>query len=106
MRRRSAGTAMPRLASVRTSPSRRTTPASGSSSPEMTLVRVLLPLPERPKSAMIPGVGAVKVASRRNPPSSLTTETSSTSAAQITAHAADQQLRDQQADQAEREGED
>src|SRR4029077_7343697 len=106
MRRRSPGTEMPRRASVSSSPSRLTAPASGASSPEITLVRVLLPLPERPKSAMAPGVGAVKVASRRNPASCFSTDTSSTSAAEITAHAPHEQLRREQPEQAEREGQD
>src|SRR5215472_5353091 len=104
MRRSSAGTLSPRRMSVRHSPSRLTAPASGVSSPEITLTRVLLPLPECPKIAMTPGVGAVSVASRRNPGSCLTTETSNTSAAQVPAHAPHQELRGQQSQYAEREG--
>src|SRR5689334_7667144 len=105
MRRRSTGMAIPLRASASTSPSRQTAPASGFSSPEMTLVSVLLPLPERPNSAMTPGVGAVKVASRRNCASCLTTETSSTSAAKVTTYAPHQQLRRDESDETERERE-
>src|SRR6516164_1209859 len=104
MRRRSTGTAIPRPTSVRHSPSRLTVPTSGVTSPAITLVRVLLPLPERPKSAMTPGVGAVSVASRRNPGSCLSTETSSTSAAEVTPHAPYQELGREQAQQPQREG--
>src|SRR6516162_8399602 len=103
MRRRSTGTVSPRRTSVSTSPSRQTVPESGASRPAITLVSELLPLPERPNSAMTPGVGAVKVASSRNPASCLTMETSSTSAAEITAHAPHQQLGPEQS---EREGQD
>jgi len=81
-------------------------PESGASRPAITLVSELLPLPERPNSAMTPGVGAVKVASSRNPASCLTMETSSTSAAEITAHAPHQQLGREQSEQAERKGQD
>src|SRR5262252_1829766 len=104
MRRCSTGTARPRLTSVSVSPSRVTAPPSGASNPAITLVSVLLPLPERPKRAMTPGVGAVKVASRRKAPSCFITETSSTSAAQIAAHPPHQKLGREQSEQAEREG--
>src|SRR5438270_1706399 len=66
MRRRSAGTAMPARLSVSTSSSRRTSPASGARRPEIMLTSVVLPLPERPKTAVMPGVGAAKDASRVN----------------------------------------
>src|SRR5215472_18631318 len=104
MRRRSTGTTIPRRTSVRHSPSRLTVPTSGVSSPAITLVSVLLPLPEPPKSAMTPGVGAVSVASRRNPASCLSTETSSTSAAEVAPHAPYQELRREQPQQAQRKG--
>src|SRR6478736_10447251 len=103
MRRCSTGTAMPRLTSVSTSPSRLTAPESGASNPAITLVSVLLPLPERPKRAMTPEVGAVRVASRRKAPSCFITDTSSTSAAEIPAHPPHQKLGRKQSEQAERE---
>src|SRR5215469_10943381 len=91
--------------SVSTSPLRLTVPTSGVSSPAITLVNVLLPLPERPKSAITPGVGAVKVASRRNPANCLSTETSSTSAAHVAAYAPHQQFCGEQPEESQPEGE-
>src|SRR6266480_372376 len=102
MRRRSTGTAMAARVSVRTSSSRRMSPASGAQSPEMMLTSVLLPLPERPNSAMMPGVGAANLASRENPGRFLTTETCSMSAAEQAAHAPHQQFGGQESQQAER----
>src|SRR2546421_624445 len=90
MRRRSTATAMP-------------APASGARSPEMMLTSVVLPLPERPNSAMMPGVGAAKLASRQNPGRLLSTDTCSMSAAEQAAHAPYQQLAGQEPQQAERQ---
>src|SRR6266436_1344809 len=98
MRRRSTGT------SVSTSSSSRMSPASGAESPEMMLTRVVLPLPERPNSAMTPGVGAANVASSDNPGRFLTTETCNILAAQPAAHAPHQQFGGQKSDQAQPEG--
>src|SRR2546430_4744431 len=103
MRRRSTGTAMAARVSVSTSSSRRMSPASAAQSAEMVLTRVLLPLPERPNSAMMPGVGAANLASRENPGRFLTTETCSMSAAEQAAHAPHQQFGGQESQQAERE---
>src|SRR5215468_1766473 len=103
MRRCSTGTDMPRPTSVSGFPSRVTAPESGASNPAITLVSVLLPLPERPKRAMTPGVGAVRVASRRKAPSCFITETSNTSTAEIAAHPPHQKLGRKQSEQAERE---
>ncbi len=61
--------------SVSTSSSRRTSPASGASSPEIMLTRVVLPLPERPNSATTPGVGAANSACSAKPGQRLLTET-------------------------------
>ena len=69
----------------------------------MMLTSVVLPLPERPNSAMMPGVGAAKVASRQNPGRFLTTETCSMSAAEQAAHAPHQQLGGKESQQAERQ---
>src|ERR1700741_1583359 len=96
MRRRSTGTAMARCVSVRTSSPSRISPASGASSPEIRLTNVLLPLPERPNSAITPGTGAAKVASSTKPARALRTATCSTSATQIAAHAPYQQFRGQE----------
>src|SRR6476646_5303982 len=109
MRRRSTGTAMPAWVSVRMSSPRRTLPLSGARSPEMMLTRVVLPLPERPKRAMTPGVGAAKSASRANPDRRMLTATCSTatptySPAQSPAHPAHQQLGGEQPRQAKAEG--
>src|SRR6267154_4482665 len=101
MRRRSTGTATPARVSVSTSPSSRMSPASATESPEMTLTRVVLPLPERPNSAMMPGVGAAKVASRENPGRVLITETCNMLAAEQAAHAPHQQLGGEESQQAE-----
>src|SRR2546427_9551634 len=101
MRRRSTGTARAARVSVSTSLSRRMSPASAAQSPEMMLTSVLLPLPERPNSAMMPGVGAAKLASRENPGRVLSTETCNMLAAEQAAHAPHQQLGGQQSQQAE-----
>src|SRR6202162_3831351 len=98
MRRRSTGM------SVSTSSSSRMSPASGAESPEMMLTSVVLPLPERPNSAMTPGVGAANVASSENPGRFLTTETCNILAAQQAAHAPHQQFGGQQSQQAQPEG--
>src|SRR6266446_26971 len=98
MRRRSTGT------SVSTSSPRRTSPASGAISPEMMLTSVVLPLPERPNSAMTPGVGAANVASSENPERFLTTETCNILAAQQAAHAPHQQFGGQKSEQTQPEG--
>src|ERR1700674_3334496 len=104
MRRRSTGTAIPARVSVSTSSPSRMSPASGAESPEMMLTSVVLPLPERPNSAMMPGVGAANVASSENPGRFLTTETCNILAAQQAAHAPHQQLRRQESQQAQPEG--
>ena len=69
----------------------------------MMLTSVLLPLPERPNSAMMPGVGAAKVASRQNPGRLLSTDTCNMSAAEQAAHAPHQQLGGKESQQAERQ---
>src|ERR1700687_4106805 len=98
MRRRSTGM------SVSTSSPSRMSPASGAESPEMMLTSVVLPLPERPNSAMMPGVGAANVASSENPGRFLTTETCNILAAQQAAHTPHQQVRGQKDHQAQPEG--
>src|SRR5579863_5063406 len=62
MRRRSGGRWMPRAVSVRTVPESCTSPSSGGRSPASISTSVVLPLPERPKRAITPGVGALKAA--------------------------------------------
>src|SRR5215469_16207615 len=108
MRRRSTGTARPRRVSVSTSSSTRISPVSGASSPAMRLTSVVLPLPERPKSAVMPGVGASNLASRENSGRRRITETYSMSAltAEQDAHAPHQQLCGEQPEQPERERQD
>src|SRR6266851_5284535 len=56
MRRRRAGTKMPRLVSVKTSPSTAIRPRSGRRRPAIALISEVLPAPERPKSAVSPPV--------------------------------------------------
>src|SRR5215469_13813288 len=108
MRRRSTGTARPRRVSVSTSSSTRISPVSGASSPAMRLTSVVLPLPERPKSAVMPGVGASNLASRENSGRRRITETYSMSAlaAEQDAHAPYQQLCREEPEQPERERQD
>ena len=52
-------------------------PRSGRSSPAIRLTTVVLPLPERPKRAVTPGVGDVNAASRSKSPRRRLTSTSS-----------------------------
>src|SRR5579862_6469841 len=106
MRRCSAGTATPARVSVRTVSSRRMWPLSGGRSPEIRFTRVVLPLPERPKRAITPGVGAAKLADSEKAARCFSTDTSSMSVAEIAPHAPHQQLGGQQSQNAEREGED
>src|SRR6266581_232978 len=54
MRRRRAGTKMPRSVSVRTSPSTMICPRSGRRRPAIALISEVLPAPERPKRAVRP----------------------------------------------------
>src|ERR1700686_1448511 len=104
MRRRSTGTAIPARVSVSTSSPSRMSPASGAESPEMMLTSVVLPLPERPNSAMIPGVGAENVAPSETRGRFLTTDTCNILAAQQAAHAPHQQFGGQKSHQAQPEG--
>src|SRR5258708_4435798 len=105
MRRRSTGSAIPARVSVRTSSPSATSAESAPMSPEMMLTSVVLPLPERPKSAMTPGVGAAKLARSEKCARSRTTETRSMLlAAEPRPHAAHHQLRGQKAEQPEPEG--
>src|SRR6185437_15710431 len=77
MRRRSAGRQIRARVSVRVMPSSSTRPSSGCSSPEMMLTSVVLPQPERPKSATTPGVGASSCANSLKASQRLRTETRS-----------------------------
>src|SRR5580704_8194523 len=103
MPRRSTAIAVPAAVSLSTSSSSRTLPLSGSSSPQMRFTSVVLPLPERPNSAVMPGVGAANCAANVNPERSLRTATLSMSAPpQVAAHAPHQELGGEQTQQAER----
>ncbi len=69
----------------------------------MMSTSVVLPLPERPKRAVTPGVGAAKAACRVKSARRLRTETRSMSAAHEAPHAPHQQFRREQSQQPEEE---
>src|SRR5215469_17317612 len=109
MRRCSAGTSTPARVSVRVVPVSCTSPSSGGRRPAIDSTRVVLPLPERPKSAVTPGVGASKRAVRVKAPRRLRTETRSMAqwlAAQAAPHAPYQELGGEETGESEDEGQD
>jgi hypothetical protein len=69
----------------------------------MMSTSVDLPLPERPKSAVIPGVGAAKAACSANSPRRFRTDTRSMSAAHEAPYASHQELRRKQAEKPQQE---
>src|SRR5437879_6001896 len=99
MRRSSTGTDTPARVSVRIMSSSWILPSSGASSPDMRLINVVFPQPDRPNSATTPGVGASNSASRVKPSRLLIAATRSILTSQEPPYAARQQLGCQQAQQ-------
>src|SRR5579863_1455954 len=103
MRRRSTGMLTDCWVLVRTVSPSCTSPSSGGRSPEMMSTSVDLPLPERPKRAVTPGVGAAKAACSANSPRRLLTDTRNMSAPHEAPYASHQELRREQAQKPQQE---
>src|SRR5215831_5015160 len=105
MRRASIGTFESADTSESVVPSSSTRPASGLSKPATKFTSVLLPHPDRPNNAMMPGVGASMDTSKtKSPRCFLSCRLSTRLASESFAHETREEFRQQQPRQAENKG--
>src|SRR5579864_7858069 len=103
MRRRRAGTKMPRPVSVNTSPSTTIRPRSGRRSPAIALISEVLPAPERPNSAVRPSALSNEASSVKPPKWCATATLSMSEAVNAARRALDQDFGDQERGERDRD---